>query len=190
MARGIKDTQMGRALAGIALLVGVAALVVALAGRGPPGPANDPAETAARLARLERDVAELREELAGAQSRGSIRPATAPEPLDPSQWTLVARKLTVDLKLESREVDIVDAALEECSRSLQRAFQNDDPLWCDRMSKRARREVFRRVAGALPTDKRDHLTKWLESRENARLAAWFLPEKPCGGCGKKRKKGK
>jgi hypothetical protein len=176
-----------RAVAAIALLIGLAALVVALAWRGGRFPRDDAASLERRLAGIEQQLAEIRGQIEslreGAASSTNGKPEAAREV---AEWPVVARELARALELDPGQTDIVDAALAECDRAADAALEHDSPLWRDRLSKRARKAAYEKVAACLRPDQRRRFHAWLVDPSNDYLACWFQPDRPCGGCGKRK----
>lgn len=184
---------MNRALALIGFLCGVAALVVVAARRRPSPLEPDTLALERRIADLEAAIVAAREGPNPVPREAlvskSVTPAKASKRArEPAEWPVVARKLTIDLRLDTRQADIVDKTLEECSKKLGAAEEHEDALWRDRLSKRARKAAHQAIAAALSEKQRAKFDEWLKRPDYSHYACWFLPERKCGGCGKKKPK--
>ncbi len=122
---------MERKLATLGLFCGVIALVVSVtAGKAGHGNLFDRHENTANATDA------MSPDAISAEKQFAIRLDDNAEAVLPA-WTSVLAALKVDLAMTDLQAESAGKALQTCDKSLRTAIQQEDPLWRDRLIKRA-----------------------------------------------------
>ncbi len=95
-------------------------------------------------------------------------------------------RLRLDLRLDETQGQELAQVLSDCARSVQAAGQHPDPLWRDRLLRRAHRDAFVLTSSLLSKEQYDDFLVWLDAPTHRDLAAWFQRPEGCKGCGGKK----
>jgi hypothetical protein len=121
---------------------------------------------------------------AGAQPTAFSVPEVVSE--ETGGFTQAWARLRVDLRLDETQGQELAQVLSDCARSVQAAGQHPDPLWRDRLLRRAHRDAFVLASSILSKEQYDDFLVWLEAPTHRDLAAWFQRPEGCKGCGGKK----
>jgi len=209
LAVRLVDSVLQRFIPGVAIVLATAAFVVTVGGSDPGAPPESPL-TAERFASLEKKLKALSAKLDAIDARLAkskepvhpepTRPAAekeaedraelrSPKPLsEDASWPVNARRLTSDLGLDSSQIDALDRSLEECARGLEALRKEDDKKRAEALGRLARRRAYRSVERALNGEQKKLLARLVRDPKCPGLRRWFMYNKPCGGCGKKKTK--
>jgi len=153
-----------RYLAYVGLLCGMGALAVAIFWRAP-------------AALTSRDAADAPKPEPQPVVVDELVPTHGPVP-----WTMVARRLGRDLRLDEEQVATLEHVMEACDADLRSAQQQPDALWRSRLDQRARREAYDALTAILTREQQADFKAWMQVPAHTNMAGWFACPTDCG-CG-------